>query len=87
MREREGSILGTSELKKLLKIDISFLFVITQHIKELSGRKFSELLRIICQVWGKIKFVKFFKTGSFINTISKVVLVSRPLPIFPKVIS
>ena len=39
MWEGEGSILGTSELKKLLK---------THHIKELVSRKVSGLLRIIC---------------------------------------
>ena len=48
VREGEGYILGTFVLKKSLKIDISFLFVVTQHIKELISRKFSGLLRIIC---------------------------------------
>ena len=46
MREGEGSILGTFELKKSQKT-FSFLFVITQHIKEMVSRKFSGLLRII----------------------------------------
>ena len=48
MREGDGSILGTFELKKSLKSTFSFLIVITQHIKELVNRKFSGLLRIMC---------------------------------------
>ena len=46
MREGEGSILGTFKLTKIAEHRY-FLFVITQHIKELIGRKFSGLLRII----------------------------------------
>ena len=61
MREGEGSILGTFELKKLLKLTFSFLFVITQHIKELVSRKFSGLLRIKCGE--RIKRVKCFQNG------------------------
>ena len=39
----EGSNLGTFELKKSPKTTFSFLFVITQNIKELVSRKFREL--------------------------------------------
>ena len=35
--------------------------MITQHIKGLVSRKFSGLLRIICQVWGKNKICKIFQ--------------------------
>ena len=48
MREGEGSILGTSELKKSLKIDIFVSVRDNSDIKELVSRKFSGLLRIIC---------------------------------------
>ena len=48
IKKGEGSILGTCELKQSLKIYISFLIMITQHIKELVSRNFSGLLRIIC---------------------------------------
>ena len=47
MREGEGSILGTFELKKLLKSDISISLCDTQ----LVSRKFIGFLRIICYVW------------------------------------
>ena len=87
MREGEGSTLGTSELKKLLKIDIFVsLCDNSAHMKELVSRKFSGLLRIIYQVWRDNKICKFFSKqrgteqclgftlGSFIKTISKVLL-------------
>ena len=47
MRDGEGSILETFELKSTF----SFLFLITQHIKELASRKFKGLLRIIYHVY------------------------------------
>ena len=48
MSEGEGFMLGTSEMTKLPKSTFSFLFAVTQHIKELVSRKFSGFLRIIC---------------------------------------
>ena len=53
MREGERSILGTSELKTLQKIDIFVPFVITQDIKELVSRKFSGLFNNYVSSVGK----------------------------------
>ena len=60
MREGEGSVLKTFELKNPYKLTLSFLFVITQGIKKLVSRKFSELLRIMSQVWEQNKLYNFF---------------------------
>ena len=87
MREGEGSILETSELKKSLKIDI---FFITQHIKELVSRKFSGLyikcgnrIKFFSKQRGKEQCLGF-TLRNFVKMIQKVLLVSRPLPIFPE---
>ena len=59
--EGEGSVLGIFELTMST---FSFLFVITQHIKKLVSRKFSGLLRIICEVSERNKICKnFSRTG------------------------
>ena len=93
MREGEGSISGTSELTKSLKVDV-FVSLCDNSAHKRAGkdRKFSELLTIIWQVWGKNKICKSFSKqggtkqylgftlGSSLETISKVLLVSRPLP-------
>ena len=60
LRKGEGSISGTFELKNRQKSPVSFLFVRTQHIKELVSRKVSELLRIVCLVWEQNKICKIF---------------------------
>ena len=60
-REGDGSILKTSELKKLLKIDIFVSLCNNSHIKELLSRKFSGLLRIKCQVWAKNEICNIFQ--------------------------
>ena len=64
MREGEGSILGTHELQKLLKIDIFVSFCDDSAHKRAGKQKFSGLLRIIRYVWVKNKIGNFFfKTG------------------------
>ena len=73
--------------------------MITQHIKELVSRKFSELLTIIFEALEQHKICKSFsKQGeteqclgstlrNFVKIDVKVLSVSRPLPIFPERIS
>ena len=48
LRQGEGSILGTSELTKLLKINIFVSLCNNSAHKKLVSRKFSGLLRIVC---------------------------------------
>ena len=48
MREGEGSILGTFELKKSLKIDIFLSLCDNSAHKRAGKQKISRLLRIIC---------------------------------------
>ena len=61
MRDGEGYILGTFELKKSLKIDIIISLCDYSAHKKVVSRKFSGLLKIICEMWEQMKFANFLK--------------------------
>ena len=59
MREGEGSILGTSEFKKSLKIDI-FVSLCDNSAHKRAGKKRIQWIVKICQVWEQNKICNIF---------------------------